>query len=83
MINFKLDSDTHTIAFEIHPKGEEDPIQFKINKYKLSTEGDKFFIEISDMETNREWMNIGIKNFVSSKKIEIPAQYEKLIRLVM
>jgi len=83
MINFQLDSEMHSIAFEIHPKGEEEPIKFKINKYKLSSEGDKFFIEIADMETNREWMNIGIENFISSKKIELPAQYEKLIRLVM
>ncbi len=83
MINFHLDPKTHSIEFEIHPKGEEEPIKFKIKKYKLTNEGGKFFIEISDMETNREWMNIGIENFLPHKKIELPAQYEKLIRLVM
>ena len=83
MINFKLDPQTHSIAFEMHPKGEEEPIQFTIEKYELSNEGDKFFIEVSDMKTNREWMNIAIENFLPSKRIEIPAEYEKLVRLVM
>ena len=83
MINFKLDSKTHAIEFEMHPKGEEEPIQFKIDKYELSNEGDNFFIEISDMKTNREWMNIAIDNFLPSRKIKIPAEYEKLVRLVM
>jgi hypothetical protein len=67
----------------MHPKGEEEPIKFTINKYILSNEGDKFFIEISEMKTNREWMNIAIENFLPNKKIELPAQYEKLIRLIM
>ena len=83
MIDFKLDSKAHSIAFSIHPKGEEDPIDFKINTYKLTNESNKFFIEVSDISTNREWMNIAIGNFMPKNKIEIPAKYEKLIRLVM
>lgn len=83
MINFQLDPKTHSIKFEIDPKGEEGSIKFQVDKYELTNEGDKFFIEISDMKTNREWMNIAIENFLPRKKIELPAQYEKLIRLVM
>ena len=83
MIDFKLDPQTHSIAFSIHPKGEEDPIDFKVNKYKLTNEGDRFFIEVSDINTNREWMNIAIENFMPQSKIPIPAEYERLIRLVM
>jgi hypothetical protein len=83
MINFQLNPQTHSIEFEIHPKGEEEPIKFQVEKYELINEGSKFFIEISQMKTNREWMNIAIENFLPSKKIEIPAQYEKLIRLIM
>ena len=83
MINFQLDSDKNSIEFEIHPKGEEGSIKFKVGKYKLSNENGKLFIEISDISTNREWMNIAIENFMPHKKIELPAEYEKLIRLVM
>jgi len=83
MINFQLDSDTHAIKFQIHPKGEEEPIKFDVNKYELTNEDGKFFIRISEMKTNREWMNIAIENFMPNKKFELPAEYEKLIRLVM
>lgn len=83
MINFQLNPQTHSIEFEIHPKGEEESIKFQVDKYTLTNEGDKFFLEVSEMKTNREWMNIAIDNFLPSKKIEIPAQYEKLIRLIM
>ena len=83
MINFQLDSKKNSIKFEIHPKGEEDSIKFEVGKYKLSNENAKLFIEVSDISTNREWMNIAIENFMPHKKIELPAEYEKLIRLVM
>lgn len=83
MIDFKLDSESHSISFLIHPSGEEDPIKFNVEKYKLTNEGDKFFIEVSDISTNREWMNTAIDNFMPQGKIPIPAKYERLIRLVM
>lgn len=83
MIDFKLDSKSNSIAFSIHPKGEEDPIDFNVDHYKLSREGEKFFIEVSGIHTNREWMNIAINNFLPKGKFPIPAEYEKLIRLVM
>jgi len=83
MIDFRLNPKTHSIEFEIHPKGEDNPIKFQVNKYELLNENGKFFIRVSEMSTNREWMNVGIDNFLPSKKIEIPAEYEKLIRLVM
>ena len=83
MIDFKLDSKSRSISFSIHPMGEEDPIDFKVNKYKLTNESGKFFIEISDINTNREWMNIAIGNFLPSAKLPIPQEYERLIRLVM
>jgi len=83
MINFHLNPETHSIEFEIHPKGEDKPIKFQVNKYELLNENGKFFIRVSEISTNREWMNIGINNFLPSKKVEIPAEYEKLIRLIM
>ena len=83
MISFNLDSNTKSIAFSIHPKGEENPIDFKVNKYKLIKEGDKLFLEVSEINTNREWMNIAIQNFMPKSRIPITAEYEKLIRLVM
>jgi hypothetical protein len=67
----------------MYPKGEEAPIKFKVNKYKLTNEGGQLFLEVSDMSTNREWMNIAIENFLPKTKIKLPAEYEKLIRLVM
>ncbi len=83
MIDFKLDSKSRSISFSIHPMGEEDPIDFKVDKYKLTNESGKFFIEVSDISTNREWMNIAIGNFLPSAKFPIPQEYERLIRLVM
>jgi len=84
MINFNLDSKTNAISFSIHPSGEEDAIEFSVKHYKLLNEGEKVFIELSGIDTNREWMNIGISNFIPDPfKIELPSKYEKLIRLVM
>jgi len=83
MINFKLDSDNKKISVEMKLKGEVDNIYFEIGKYNIFKEGEKLFIEIKELDTNREWMNVAIANFIPSKRFEIPAKYEKVLEIAL
>jgi hypothetical protein len=83
MINFKLDSEEKKISVEMKLKGEVDVIYFEIGRYEIFKEDEKLFIEISEFNTNREWMNVAIGNFLSAKKIEIPMKYEKVLQIAL
>lgn len=83
MINFRLDSEKKVIQIEMMLKGEADTIKFQIGKYKIIDEEGKVFIEISELVTNREWMNVAIANFLPDKRIEVPAKYRKALDIAM
>jgi len=83
MINFRLDSEKKIVQIEMMLKGEVDTIKFQIGKYEIIEENDKVFIEISNLVTNREWMNVAISDFLPKKRIEVPAKYRKALDIVM
>ena len=83
MINFRLDSDSKVIQVEMMLKGEEEPIKFQVGKYDIIEEDGKLFVEVSELVTNREWMNLAINNYFPNKKIEIPTQYKKMLDIFM
>jgi len=83
MINFRLDSDSKIIQVEMMLKGEEAPIKFQVGKYEILEEDGKVFVEVSELVTNREWMNLAIQNYLPNKRIEVPAQYKKALDIFM
>jgi hypothetical protein len=84
MINFRLDSEKKLIQVEMLLKGEAEPIKFQVGKYEIIKEDDKVYLEVKDLATNREWMNVAIGNFLKDgTKVEIPAQYERLLHIAM
>ena len=83
MINFRLDSESKVIQVEMMLKGEDEPIKFQVGKYDIIEEDGKVFVEVSELVTNREWMNLAINNYLPNKKIEIPAQYKKMLDIFM
>ncbi len=83
MINFRLDSESKIIQVEMMLKGEEEPIKFQVGTYDIVEEDGKLFVEVSDLVTNREWMNLAINNYLPNKKIEVPIQYKKMLEIFM
>lgn len=83
MINFRLDSDSKVIQVEMMLKGEEEPIKFQVGKYDIIEEDGKLYVEVSELVTNREWMNLAINNYLPNKKIEVPLQYKKMLEIFM
>lgn len=83
MIRFTLDSKAKSIQIEALLKGEKDWIKFHAGHYEVVKNGDKLKLEITKLSTNREWMNIALENFMQSKEFEIPAEYEKILDIVL
>ncbi len=81
MVDLKIDSDTKRIYAEFMLKGEVDKLVLDIRKYQIVEENGETFVEISELETNREWLNIVFKNFLPTNRIPIPERFVPLLEI--
>ena len=83
MIKFNLDSKTKTIELEIMLDGEKEPLNVKVNSYKLTQEDDKYYLVANDIVTSRAWINTVASQYLSGQKFQIPAEYAQMLKLVV
>ena len=83
MLNFNVDSKTKSIKIELMLKGEVEKLEVEIKEYKITRESDEVFIEIIELETNREWLNIIIASYVKNKRIAVPKKYAPLLDIAL
>jgi len=83
MIKFNLDSKTKTIELEIMLDGEKEPLNVKVNSYKLTQEDDKYYLVANDIVTSRAWINTVASQYLSGQKFQIPSEYAQMLKLVV
>ena len=83
MLKFNLDSKTKTIELELMLDGEKEPLHVKINNYELREDGGKYYLVANDIITSRAWMNTVASQYLSGQKLEIPAEYAHMLKLVV
>jgi len=71
-------------SLEINLKGETQPVRITLNRYELTAEGDKHFLEIKDIQTSREWMTVVAVELAKSGKLkfEVPEMAKTLLKAV-
>ena len=57
---------------DLELKGETQPLHVAIGRYELTKAGGKTFVEITEISTSREWVNVLAQDFLIGKKFEIP-----------
>jgi len=83
MLKFNLDSKTKTIELEIMLDGEKEPLNVKVNSYKLTQEDDKYYLVANDIVTSRAWINTVASQYLSGQKFQIPSEYAQMLKLVV
>ncbi|GEM_PF-693441 len=79
IINLNIDHKNKNITASILLKGENKPVNIKINKYKIIKEGATAKIILENTKCDRAWINALLKNFVTGKPIEIPVDKIKSV----
>lgn len=79
MTTLQIDPSKKTANVDLELKGEVQPLNIKINRYELTTVGGKTYIEIKDLQTSREWMNVLATQFLKDKKFEVPSALQALL----
>jgi hypothetical protein len=72
MTTLQIDSTNKKATLELELKGETQPLRVTIDRYELTTVGEKTFLEIKELTTSREWINVFAGKFLKGKKFEIP-----------
>lgn len=72
MTSIQIDSTAKSIHVELDLKGETAPLAIDVKSYELLTESGETLIEIGDIVTSREWLNILIADFLKPENRRFP-----------
>ena len=72
MTTLQIDSANKKATLDLELKGETQPLRVTIDRYELTTQEDKTFLEIKELATSREWINVLVGEFLKGKKFEVP-----------
>ena len=75
--------DPKMIELELMLEGEKEPLHVKVNRYELREEGSRYYLVAEDIVTSRAWINTVAVQYLHGQKFEIPAEYAKLLKVVV
>jgi hypothetical protein len=80
MTSIQIDSTARSIRVELDLKGENSPLAIDIRSYKLVTESGETLIEIGDIETSREWLNLLLADYLKqNRRFPVPNAVKALL----
>ena len=81
--DLKIDSANKDIYLSVSLKGEKESIDIKMSGYEVVRSKDDNFIQFQTITTSREWINVGLEKFYLERRIDIPAQYIGIVKLLL
>lgn len=72
MTSIQIDSTAKTIRVELDLKGETAPLTIDVKSYALSAGSGETIIELGDIETSREWVNLLLADYVKPENRRFP-----------
>jgi hypothetical protein len=59
------------------------PLHVEVEQYVLKEEGGKYLLQIYGVKTSRAWINTIVASYLEGKSFEIPAEYAKMLKVVV
>jgi len=83
MLKLNLDSAQKSIEMEVMLEGEQEPLKVHVKKYEMREENGKHFLKVKGVTTSREWINTVASSYLEGKTFEVPAEYAKMLKVVI
>jgi hypothetical protein len=83
MLKFDLDSKTKSITLEVMLEGEKEPLEVEVSRYELEEENGKYLLKLYGVKTSRAWINTLVARYLEGREFDIPAEYAKLLKVVI
>lgn len=83
LTELSLNSKEKSLNMTIEMRGESTAVELSIDKYILSEENEKHFIQLQGIQTSRLWMSAIAKEYLENKTFKIPNKYVKVIKTLI
>ena len=83
MSRLRLDSVKKSIETEVMLEGEREPLTVHIGRYELTEADGRYLLRLYGIRTSRAWMDALAASYLEGKAFEIPAEYAKLLKVVV
>ena len=83
MLKLNLNSQEKSIEMELLLDGEKESLTVKVDNYILEEDQGKYFLKIYGVETSRAWINTIASSYLEGKAFEIPAEYAKMLKVIV
>ena len=83
MLKLNVDSKRKSLEMEVMLDGEKEPLAVFVEKYQLSEEEGKHYLTVHGVSTSRAWINTVASNYLEGKRFELPAEYAKLLKVLI
>ncbi len=83
MTELSIDSEQKIITATLQLKGEKEPIQLRLARYRLQSDGPADTFTVEEVYVSREWMQALASDFLQNKAIAVPAAAAKWLRMIL
>ena len=83
ILKLNLDSTQKSIEMEVMLEGEHEPLSVHVKNYEMTEANGKHFLKVHGMTTSRVWINTIASSYLEGKTFEVPAEYAKMLKIVI
>lgn len=83
MLKLNLDSKQKSIEMEVMLDGEHEPLSVHVKNYEMTEEDGRYLLKVYGVTTSRTWINTIASSYLEGKSFEIPAEYAKMIKVII
>ncbi len=83
MLKLDLDSKNKSITLDVMLEGEKEALRIQVSRYELCEENGKHLLRVYGVETSRAWINTVAASYLEGRAFEIPAEYARLLKVVV
>lgn len=80
--DINIDSINKNIYLSLNLKGEKDSVKVEITGYEVVKSKNNNFIQLHNITTSREWINVALGKYYLDRRVEIPAQYIGILKFL-
>jgi hypothetical protein len=83
MTELTIDAKQNLITATLQLKGEKDPIQLRLSRYHLQSDGVADTFTVEEVYVSREWMQALASDFLQNKPLAVPPAAAKWLRMIL